>query len=281
MPPSAPALSSSIDVTVGGAGAVTQLRTFAASVRMKSVERFAFAGLGGYLLIWFLRPMFEIAIAGIIYAARPDLVAYAVVGIAANMLLFNAIFYCGEILDKERMGGTLPGLFLAPASRFGWLAGFQVVGLLETVPIVTAALLFGRFAYGVEFHPNVGTLALTLALFLPALWGLSMIFGAIGLLIKKANQLSNLVYPFTMLLGGVMYPIALLPDWLRIPASALPLGYAFQALADGLLRDASVADVLPQLGPLAGFAVTLPFVGWLTMRWIDRLVRRRGELDLY
>lgn len=280
MPQNAPALSSSTELPRAFDAGV-QLRALGASVRIKCVERLAFAGLGGYLLMWFLRPIFEIAIAGIIYAARPDLLSYAVVGIAANMLLFNAIFYCGEILDRERVNGTLPGLFLVPTSRFGWLGGFQLVGLIETVPIIAAALLFGTLAYGVVFHPNYVTVAVTLALFLPALWGLSMIFGAIGLLIKKANQLSNLVYPFTLLLGGVMYPVALLPDWLRIPARALPLGYAFQALADGLLRSASVGEVLPQLVPLAGFAVTLPFVGALTMRWIERLVRQRGELDLY
>lgn len=218
MPPSAPALSNSTDPTTRF-DQLAHLGAFVASVRAKSIERLAFAGIGGYLLIWFLRPMFEIAIAGIIYVIHPDLLAYAVVAIAANTLLFNAIFYCGEIMDRERMNGTLPGLFLAPTSRFGWLGGFQAVGLIESVPIVAAALLFGKFAYGVQFHPNVATLVLTLALFLPALWGLSMIFGGIGLLIKKANQLSNLMYPFTMLLGGVMYPIALLPDWLRIPAS--------------------------------------------------------------
>lgn len=280
MPRNAPAHLSSTDLPRALDPGV-QRRALAASVRMKLVERLAFAGLGGYLLMWFLRPIFEIAIAGIIYAARPDLLSYAVVGLAANMLLFNAIFYCGEILDRERVAGTLAGLFLVPTSRFGWLGGFQLVGLIETVPVIAAALLFGKLAYGVAFDPNYFTLTVTLVLFLPALWGLSMIFGAIGLLIKKANQLSNLLYPFTLLLGGVMYPVALLPDWLRIPARTLPFGYAFQAMADGLLRDARLAEVMSDLVPLAGFAVVLPVLGWWTMRWIERLVRQRGELDLY
>lgn len=279
MSPSVPVPSTCTEHTAGRDPGL--LRAVGASVRAKLVERLAFSGLGGYLLIWFIRPMFEIAIAGLIYPSRPELLGYAVVGISANMLLFNAIYYSGEILDGERVAGTLPGLFLAPTSRFAWLTGFQLVGLIETVPIVAASLLFGHLAYDVPFDPNVYTILITLGLFLPALWGLSMILGAIGLLIKKANQLSNLVYPFFLLLGGVMYPVALLPDWLRLPAQALPMGYAFDALARGLLEGAGPAQVLSRLIPLAGFAIILPPIGILAMRWIERLVRHRGELDLY
>ena len=54
-----------------------------------------------------------------------------------------------------------------------------------------------------------------------------------------------------------------------------------QALASAMLDRAGVADLLPLLLPLAAFAVALPLAGALAFRWLDRLVRRRGELDLY
>lgn len=263
------------------AAVLTELRAVRASTRAKALERLQFGGLSGYLLIWFLRPVFEIAIVGLIYASRPDLLSYAVVAIAGNALLFNSIYYCSELLDRERLSGTLVGLFLAPCSRYAWLGGFQLIGIIETIPIVAAALVFGHYAYGVAFDPNIATVLVTLVLFLLALWGLSMIFGALGLLLKKANELSNLVYPFLMLLGGVLYPVAVLPDWLRIPAQLLPMGYGFQALVDATLHDAGLVDVSSQLVPLAAFAVALPIAGVHALRWIERMVRVRGELDLY
>jgi len=39
--------------------------------------------------------------------------------------------------------------------------------------------------------------------------------------------------------------------------------------------------LLPQLVPLTGFAIVLPIVGIITFRWLERVVRARGELDLY
>ncbi|MGH2533493.1 MAG: ABC transporter permease [Thermomicrobiales bacterium] len=258
-----------------------EIRAVAASWRAKSLERLQWVGFGGYFLIWLALPVLQLAMTGLIYGDRPDLQRYAVVAIAASSLLLSAVFFAGEILDRERRGGTLPALFLAPCSRLSWLGGFQLAGLVEAIVISTVSLLLGRYGYGVTFDPHYPALAVTLVLFLAALWGMSMIFGAIGLLLKKANEFSNVVFPIALLLGGIYYPVAALPDWLRIPARALPLGYGFQALADAALDHAGFRDIAPQLLPLAAFALILPLAGMFTFRWLERLVRIRGELDLY
>ena len=245
-------------------------------------ERLGHGGVLGYLLIWVARPVFELSIAALIYgSARPDLLGYVTVGLAANAFIFNTIYFIGEILDRERVKGTLVGLFLAPCPRLSWLSGFALVGVVETALAAAVGLLFGCLALGVRFDPNLPALALSLTLFLASLWGLGFVFSAIGLSIKKANPLSNLVSPLIVLLGGVYYPVALLPDWLRLPAGALPFGYGIGALADAALDDVGIRALAPQLVPLAGFAVALPLAGALAFAWLERLVRRRGELDLY
>lgn len=281
MRPSVPASSISTSETPLATVALT-LRAVAASWRAMLGERLGQGGVLGYLAIWVVRPVFEIGIVALIYGdARPDLLRYAVVAIAASTFVFNAIYFIGEILDRERIKGTLVGLFLAPCPRLGWLSGFALVGVVETTLAATVGLLFGRYALGVRYDPNLPALALTLLLFLSSLWGMGLIFSAIGLYIKKANPLSNLVSPILFLLGGVYYPVASLPDPLRAAANALPLGYGIGALADAALYDTGIRDLAPQLLPLAGFAVALPLAGVLTFGWLERLVRVRGELDLY
>jgi ABC-2 type transport system permease protein len=177
--------------------------------------------------------------------------------------------------------GTLIGLFLAPCPRLSWLTGFALVGVVEMTLSAAVALSFGYVALGVRFDPNWGALALTLILFLAALWGIGIIFSAVGIYLKKANPFSNLVSPFMILLGGVYYPVALLPEPLRWIARLLPMGYGMQALANAALHGASLGALVPQLVPLAGFALALPLLGLLSFNWIERMVRVRGELDLY
>lgn len=281
MQPSVPATSISTRAVAPGQFAAS-LRALAASWRAMFAERLGHGGFLGYLATWVALPLFQIGIVAMIYGrGRPDLLSYAVVALAANACVFSTVYFVGEILDRERVKGTLVGLFLAPCPRLSWLTGFALVGVFESALSAAVALGFGRVALGVRFAPHWGSLALTLALFLGALWGIGLVFSAIGLAIKKANPFSNLVAPFLMLLGGVYFPVALLPEPLRAVARCLPLGYGMQALADAALRRATPADLAPQLLPLAGFAVALPVAGVLAFRWVERAVRQRGELDLY
>ncbi len=283
MQPGAPVPSISSSAPSGVSQTVWfALRAAAASWHAMSAERLRASGLAGYLAIWLLRPIFELGIAALIYGgARPALLRYAVVALAANAFVFNTIFYAGEILDRQRINGTLTGLFLAPCARYSWLGGFMLAGVAETALIAAVALLFGHLVLRVSFAPDWPALVLSALLFLAALWGLSMVFSAIGLLIKRSNGLSNLIFPFAMLLGGVYYPVALLPDPLRLAARALPLGYGMQALASAALSHAGIRDLAANLVPLAGFALALPLIGILSFRRLERLAREQGELELY
>jgi ABC-2 type transport system permease protein len=259
--------------------------TFAAlvaSYRAMFAERLTHGGMLGYFSTWVALPLFQIAVVAMIYGkTHRDLLNYAVVALAANSCIFTTIYFVGEILDRERVKGTLVGLFLAPCPRLSWLTGFALVGLVEMGLSAVVALGAGYCFLGVRFAVNWASLAVTLVLFLASLWGMGIVFSAIGLYLMKANPFSNLVSPFVILLGGVYYPVALLPDPLRWLARGLPLGYGMQALADATLHNASIATLASQLLPLLGFAIGLPILGVLAFNWIERAVRVRGDLDLY
>ncbi|GAC1653269.1 MAG: ABC transporter permease [Acidobacteriaceae bacterium] len=254
----------------------------AASWKARFVERYGTVGTAGYIVIWLVFPIFTLATTGLIYrGVRPDLLQYSVVGIAASAFITNSLYYVGQVLDEERWKGTLGNLFLAPCPRLGWLTGFAFGGLLETILSSLTAVAFGMLAFGVRFNPDFPALFLALALFVVSLWGLGFVFSALGLVLKRSNDLANLLSPFVILLGGVYFPVTLLPVWLRIPAHALPFGYGVQAMASASLHHTGITELRDQLLPLAGFAVVLPIMGVLTFRWLERKVRSRGELDLY
>jgi ABC-type multidrug transport system permease subunit len=132
----------------------------------------------------------------------------------------------------------------------------------------------------VPLNVNVPTLAVTIALFSIALWGTSLILGSVGLMVRSANLLSNILYPILLPLSGAMFPLDRMPDWLRIPARCLPFGYGIDAFYAALSRDASLGDVRDSLVPLALFAVALPVIGVAMFRVMDRAVRRIGTLDI-
>jgi ABC-2 type transport system permease protein len=245
-------------------------------------ERIQEFGRQGMLAIWAIRPIFDLAIAALIYAGgRKDLVPYVVVAMTANSLVWNSIFCVGEILDRERRNGTLLSLFLAPCSRLSWLIGFAGSGIFETAAAALTVGIAGMLLFGVRFHPNYLTLLVTLPLFVASLIGIGLIMSGFGLITKHANELSNVVFPILMVLGGAYYPVDQLPELPRLLAHLLPLGYGFQALSAAALQDASISEVRGALIPLLGFAIALPLAGTLIFRVLERSVRRSGELELY
>ena len=259
----------------------TELQAASAAWIMMFKERFYLYGRS-YAIDWMLRPVFDLSIAALIYAGgREELVPYVIVAMAANSFLFSAIYWVGEILDRERMRGTLVSLFLAPCSRASWMAGYASAAIGETLVRTAIMLLAGYILFGVTLDPNFATLLVVFPLFLLSLTGIALTLSGIGLVLKKANALSNLVSPFFILLGGVYYPVAELPNWLRIPARLLPIGYGMESITAATLESASLSQIQSAVLPLAAFALVSPIVGIMAFNALEHLVRRRGEIDLY
>lgn len=264
------------------AALIRELAVFSAAWAVMVRERLDTITRGGYVLVWVIRPVFDLSIAGLVYAGgRRELLPYVVVALAANAVLWVTLFWVAEVLDRERMRGTLPALFLAPCARLSWLLGFAAAGVTETVAASVTVVLAGALLFGVRFDPDLLSLAVILPLYLLAVGGLGIALSGAGLLLKKANQLSNLVFPLVLLLGGVYYPVTALPEPLRLLARALPIGYGMEALAAAVLHRATLRELAPSLIPLALFALAGPLLGLAVFTWIDRAIRHRGELDVY
>jgi ABC-2 type transport system permease protein len=254
-------------VVVGGAQAIgkTRLQT---------------SGVPFYLMVWMSFPIFNLLLIALIYRQHPGLRDYAIIGGAGMTMLFGMQFNAGEILDGERRRGTLGNLFVSPAPRYAWLAGFQLFAATEALTIALVNVGVAKAIFGLPLHIRVDSLLLTLALFLAAMWGFSMLIGALGVAVRNANQLSNLVFPIMQLVAGTLYPIALMPAWVEVPARCLPFGYAIQALADSVTQGDTIPELSGQLLPLAGFAAGLPLIGIVAFRAIERRTRGSGALEL-
>ncbi len=258
-----------------------EFRAAAIAWLMMFRERFYLYGRA-YVFDWALRPIFELSIAALIYLqSDSEQIAYVVVALASSMLLFTSIYFVGEILDRERMKGTLPSLFLTPCRRTSWMAGYAFAGVLETTGRITVVLLAGIILFDVRLDPNYPALVVVLPIFVLSLTGLALVLSGIGLLIKRANALSNLVSPFLILLGGVYFPVATLPEPLRLVARALPIGYGMDAITAIAINHASLYDVRWSLIPLLGFAAVSPIIGLAAFHRIDVLIRQRGEVEIY
>ncbi|GIJ43602.1 hypothetical protein Val02_04880 [Virgisporangium aliadipatigenens] len=212
------------------------------------------------------------------HAGRADLAGHAVLAPALIALWQMALLVAGELVAAERENGSLEALVATPSSFaaviIGRVAAVTLVSLLGFVEAWLAAwAVFGvvvTVAHPVVFAATVLVSALAMA-------GTAGLMSAVFVLTRSARTFQNsLSYPFYVL-GGVIVPVSLLPDWLAAPSRAVFLSWSSDLLRDAV--DASTVEgVLPRLGAIAGLGFLGLCAGLLALRRaVDRL-RRTGTL---
>jgi ABC-2 type transport system permease protein len=152
-------------------------------------------------------------------------------GILAQSVLFTAIFY-GIAIIWERDLGVLHKMLVTPAFRgalvLGKAASAGVRGVAQTIIIYLVALALGihlRFGIG----PILGVLAAVIL-------G-SAVFSTFSLvvacIVKTRERFMGIGQVLTMPLffaSNAIYPIGMMPGWLKVVAKVNPLTYLVDAL---------------------------------------------------
>jgi ABC-2 type transport system permease protein len=164
--------------------------------------------------------------------------AFMTPGILAQSVLFSAIFY-GIAVIWERDLGIVHKLLVSPASRWSLVIGKAIAadfrGLVQAVVIYAIAFLMH---VPIRWDP----LAIVEVLLVVALG--SGIFSTFSLLIacivKTRERFMGIGQVLTMPLffaSNAIYPLNIMPAWLRVIARLNPLTYLVDALRGLMVHD--------------------------------------------
>ncbi len=202
--------------------------------------------------------------------------AYAVVGFAVAEGMWGCLTSFSLQVRHDQVVGTLEAM---AATRTG--LGTVVVcsglypllfyGLRMIVVLLVGALVGAGFG-ALELLRAIPILLLSLAAFA----GLGLISASMTLVVKKGDPVASFFGALSFLLGGALYPVSVLPDWLQGIAAVLPVTHAVAAARKVLLDGAGYADVGFELAVLAGFAAGFGLLALFALRWAVRLAREGG-----
>jgi len=186
------------------------------------------------------------------------MLAQTVSGMSVMMLMFGLVA-CATLLLREREGGTLPRLLLAPGARSAILWGkflfTAVIGLLQLVVLFG----FGASVFHVDVLRDPVTFAAVTLSVLATCTAFGMLIGAWARTTKQAEGLSTLVILVMAAVGGAWFPLQMLE--LATPVKVI-MGCtlthwavsAYQALFwKG--KDLADPELLTAIGVLWGFAL--------------------------
>jgi ABC-2 type transport system permease protein len=204
--------------------------------------------------------------------------AFILVGLAVNSYMTTCLVCFTQVVRESQATGTLKSVLVTPTSTHEFLACSAVYPLARAT---VDALLYGAagFAFGLTLaRVNPFPAMLLFAVSLLAFSSIGMISATFILLFKRGDPLLWLFGSGSWLLGGVMYPTDVLPDWLRRFADLLPITYALKGLRATLLNDAPMIAVLPELAVLGVFAGVGVPVSMIAFEFALRRARIAGTL---
>jgi len=210
-----------------------------------------------------------------------DYMAFVVVGIVFQLLVTTSLAAFSRTVRDEQIMGTLEFLFLSDTPLWRVLTYAALWDFAWTWLITAITLGVAIFAFGVRLHANFVAAGVVLALTVLALAGVGLASAGVILVTKRGDPVTWFVGIASGFLGGVMFPIEVLPGWLRTLALMFPTTHALAALRRALIAGESSSSLAPTLGLLALFcSLTIP-VGAGVFYWGFRTARRAGSLSHY
>ena len=191
-------------------------------------------------------------------------------GFTIMFVLLAVVFGTASAMHDEHNWGTLTRLRTAPAGFARLLAG--KVGVRFAFGFVQALvlLLWGRWVFGVSLGSSPSALLLLTAAIAFASAALGLLVAALAATREQTLPLSLAIVLALSALGGLWWPIAMVPHWLRVLGQCFFPTWAMYGMSDLILRDRGFSSVLVPVAVTAGQGLLAMLIG-------SRVFTRRSE----
>src|SRR5690606_3300385 len=182
---------------------------------------------------------------------------FALIGLVVSDFFNAGLRSFSSRLRLAQTTGTLEAMFTTAApSRYILMCSGTWDYLIATARLVISALI-GVFVLGVEFEVDLLAALIVGVLSLLNFTAVGLLAAALILVIKRGDAVAVLGNIAASIFAGALFPIALLPIWLRWVAYVLPLHYSLDGLRRALLTGAGVGDLGLNMAVLAASSAVL------------------------
>jgi ABC-2 type transport system permease protein len=209
----------------------------------------------------------------------PSYFAFAAVGLVVAIVVQAASEELAYQIRNQQLSGTLEVIVAQPlrvAELCSGLVAFPFVFALARAAVYLAiAAAWMELDVAQTSWVGLGAVFVVSAV---ALSALGLLAGALVIVLKRGEALASMAVFAMTLLGGSVFPVSTLPDWLEPLGKIVPLRFAYDGVRAALFRgEGWGVDVLV----LLGFSVVMvPVAVWIFGRAL-RFAAHQGSLGQY
>lgn len=222
--------------------------------------------------IYFIGKTFQGTISFQLERYGNDYFAFAILGMALSSFVSTGLYsFSGEI-SSAQIEGTLEALLMTPTNIYTILIGNSLWSFIQS---------FGESIFYIVISILMLKIDITLIQILLVLIVLTLTFGAflsIGLasasftlVFKQGNPINAFFGASSYFLGGLLFPIEVLPSWLQWVSKLLPIAHAGKLVREILLVDPAEQQIFLSFVYLIVFIL---LVAPLSLRMFNLALRR-------
>ncbi len=207
---------------------------------------------------------------------------FVITGIALSDYFSRTIGACSGSMREAQQQGTLEPL---AASRTGILTVVIMSGLYPVLYGMLHLLLYISAGLVVSGTPlsevNFLSLLVTLLVSTLSFLSLSLVSSVFVLLFKRGNPVNWIISNVSWLLSGILYPVEILPGWLKGISDFLPLTHCAKAARQSLFAGACIKDIAPELIYLGLISAAIIPTGVFLLRYSMRIIKKENGFSHY
>jgi ABC-2 type transport system permease protein len=192
-----------------------------------------------------------------------DFTAPGIIGFAMTLI---TVMLTAMSVVRERTGGTLTRILIAPISAWQVTLGYALAFSLVAIFQAAELLLASTFLFHIRFVGGPGIVAVVILLFTIGLQGIATLISTLARNEAQAMQLVLFLLIPSIMVSGVFWPLETMPATIRPLSYISPLTYANAGLRKVMLTGAGFGGITFELAVLGAFAVVMLLLSVLSMR---------------
>ncbi|MFQ6061745.1 MAG: ABC transporter permease, partial [Methanosarcinales archaeon] len=217
-------------------------RDFAIAISYKFAFFLQFFGIFlSVLTFYFIAKMFGNAVIPYLEPYGGDYFSFVLIGIAFSGYLWTGLGSFSDSIRREQMMGTLEAMLVTPTKIsiiiiFSSLWNFIFTSIRVLIYLGIGVLLFKINISNENLFAALIILILTIICFS----SIGIISASFIMVLKQGDPVNWIFSNVSGLIGGVYYPITVLPNWLQNFSYILPITYSLRGMRHALLQGYSM-----------------------------------------
>jgi ABC-type multidrug transport system permease subunit len=187
-------------------------------------------------------------------------------GLICIVLTISTLFVTTLSITRETERGTMENLLAMPVRpievMLAKVVPYIAIGYAQAIVIVAIAVA----VFGLPVRGSIPLLSLALGLFIASNLALGITFSTVARNQMQAIQMAQFTLLPSFMLSGFMFPFKGMPVWAQWAGEVLPTTHALRIARGMLLKGNGLADIAPDLWPIAVFTLVVALIATWSYR---------------